>query len=164
MNPTVMPFKDDKLTLDADFLPSDSITFTNCRLCISGSLSTQNSALMISKSTGKILEVLSQNATSVGGDDSSGKVVDLNNAIVAPGFLELQTNGMIGFHFTHFEDEGSYAAKVDEVAKYLPTTGVTGFWATVPTVESGEFKKVRMFCPPQLSLPHTPSNLSHQIK
>ena len=78
----------------------------------------------------------------IGGSPVGGQVIDLDNAILAPGFLELQTNGMRGFHFTHFEDERKYGEKLDEVARYLPSQGVTGFWATIPTVHSEEFKKV----------------------
>lgn len=68
--------------------------------------------------------------------------MDLGGAIVGPGLIELQTNGMKGFHFTHFEDQHSYAQKLEDVARYLPSTGCTGFYATVPTVSSDDFKKV----------------------
>lgn len=71
-----------------------------------------------------------------------GDAVDLEEGIIAPGFLELQTNGLLGFHFTHFNDEQQYSAEIDKAAKYLVTQGVTGFWATVPTVSSDDFKKV----------------------
>lgn len=40
--------------------------------------------------------------------------------------LEVHTNGLLGFHFTHFEDEKEYAGQVDKVAKFLVTQGVTG--------------------------------------
>ena len=75
-------------------------------------------------------------------DVAAAKVIDLEGAIVAPGYIELQTNGMRGFHFTHFDDQASYSAKVDEIARYLVTQGVTAFYATIPTVSSEEFKKV----------------------
>ena len=89
--------------------------------------------LIVSNDTGRIVD----------GDSSSGEsAVDLGGAIVAPGLIELQTNGMRGFHFTHFEDEQSYAQKVDEIARYLPSTGCTSFYATIPTVSSDDFKKV----------------------
>jgi N-acetylglucosamine-6-phosphate deacetylase len=71
-----------------------------------------------------------------------GEAIDLEDSIIAPGYLELHTNGANGFHFTHFENEGSYAAKVDDIAAYYATQGVTGFYATVPTVKSNEFQKV----------------------
>ena len=82
------------------------------------------------------------------GDLSNAHIIDLQGATVSPGFLELQTNGLRGFHFTHFDEAASYAAKIDEVARYLPQTGVTGFWATIPTVHSDEFKKVTKLGPP----------------
>ena len=105
--------------------------FTNCRVCEGGRLVNKN--LVVSNDTGRIVD----------GDSSSGEsTVDLGGAIVAPGLIELQTNGMRGFHFTHFEDEQSYAQKVEEVARYLPSTGCTSFYATIPTVSSDDFKKV----------------------
>ena len=136
-----MPYWHTSQSIDASLLPADSVAFTNCRLCINGCLTPRDSVLIASEGTGEILELHSQKPTHVYGG-GEGQVIDLRNAILAPGFLELQTNGMRGFHFTHFEDEESYARKVEEVASYLPTQGVTGFWATVPTVESSEFKKV----------------------
>lgn len=105
--------------------------FTNCRVCEGGRLVHKN--LVVSNGTGRIVD----------GDSCSGEsTVDLGGAIVAPGLIELQTNGMRGFHFTHFEDEQSYAQKVEEVARYLPSTGCTSFYATIPTVSSDDFKKV----------------------
>ena len=105
--------------------------FTNCRVCEGGKLVHKH--LVVSDDTGRIVD----------GTSSSGEsTVDLGGAIVAPGLIELQTNGMRGFHFTHFQDEQSYAQKVDEVAAYLPSTGCTSFYATIPTVSSDDFKKV----------------------
>jgi N-acetylglucosamine-6-phosphate deacetylase len=89
--------------------------------------------LVVSNDTGRILDDASS---------ADSETVDLGGAIVAPGLIELQTNGMRGFHFTHFEDEQSYAEKVDEVSRYLPSTGCTAFYATIPTVSSDDFKKV----------------------
>jgi N-acetylglucosamine-6-phosphate deacetylase len=73
----------------------------------------------------------------------------LEEGIIAPGLLELHTNGLLGFHFTHFNDEEEYAGQIDKAAKFLVTQGVTGFWATIPTVSSDEYKKVGLnFFPP----------------
>jgi N-acetylglucosamine-6-phosphate deacetylase len=105
--------------------------FTNCRLCIAGKLEQRD--LVVSNDAGRILD---------DAPSADNETVNLGGAIVAPGFIELQTNGMRGFHFTHFEDEQSYAKKVDETARYLPSTGCTGFYATIPTVSSDDFKKV----------------------
>ena len=105
--------------------------FTNCRVCIAGKL--VHKELVVSNDTGRIVDAA----------PSDGKsTVDLGGAIVAPGLIELQTNGMRGFHFTHFKDEQSYAEDVEEVARYLPSTGCTSFYATIPTVSSDDFKRV----------------------
>lgn len=107
-------------------------SFMNCRLCRGGEL-IEGDQLVVSDDTGDILYPTGY----IGGD-----AVDLEDGIIAPGFLELQTNGMRGFHFTHFDDELYYANKMDDVAKYLKTQGVTGFYATIPTVSSSDFKRV----------------------
>lgn len=110
-------------------------TFTNARICHAGQLSEPSTFVV-----GEDGYILDNNDTKI----SSSHVVDLKGAVVAPGLIELQTNGMRGFHFTHFDDADSYAAKIDEVARYLVSRGVTGFYATVPTVASEEFKKVSL--------------------
>ena len=134
-------------SIDWDLVPASCTILTNGRLCINGKLDTRTSSIIISKETGRIDEILVGVVSGVKDD----RFIDLKNAIVAPGFLELQTNGMRGFHFTHFQDEKEYAAKIDEIAKYLPSQGVTGFWATIPTVESHEFQRVRSECCPRVT-------------
>lgn len=110
-----------------------TITFTDTRLCRHGKL-VESKQLIIDVETGIIVSET---------DNANGETIDLEGGIIAPGLIELQTNGMRGFHFTHFEDEVSHAKKIDEVAAYLPQTGVTSFYATIPTVHSDEFKQVR---------------------
>lgn len=105
--------------------------FTNCRYILDGDLVEDH--LVISDESGLILK----REGYIGGE-----AVDLDDNIVAPGFLELHTNGANGFHFTHFEDEESYVRKTDELARYYVTQGVTGFWATIPTVKGEEFQRV----------------------
>lgn len=107
--------------------------FTNCRYCLNGTLVDDH--LVVSEDSGLILKRTGY----IGGD-----VVDLDGNILAPGFLELHTNGVRGFHFTHFEDEQQYAAKLADTAAYYVTQGVTGFWATIPTVAEEEYKKVML--------------------
>jgi len=107
---------------------------TGARQCINGELVEDH--MVISEDTGKIL----QRTGYIGGE-----IVDLEDCIIAPGFLELQTNGVNGFHFTHFENEEQYAKKLEETAHYYVTEGVTGFWATIPTVSSDDFQRVRDF-------------------
>jgi len=105
--------------------------FTNARYVLDGDL--VNDHMVISDETGLIL----RREGYIGGE-----AVDLDDNIIAPGFLELHTNGVKGFHFTQFDNEESYARRVDHVAKHYATQGVTGFWATVPTVKQEEFQKV----------------------
>ena len=108
-------------------------SFLNCRLCINGEL--VEDQLVVSDDTGLILPRTGY----IGGD-----AVDLEEGIIAPGLLELQTNGLLGFHFTHFDNEKQYGEEIDKVAAFLTTQGVTGFWATVPTISGDKFKKVEL--------------------
>ncbi|KAF3052224.1 hypothetical protein E8E11_010626 [Didymella keratinophila] len=105
--------------------------FTNCRYVLDGQLVDDH--LVISDETGLILK----REGYIGGE-----AIDLEDSIIAPGFLELHTNGANGFHFTHFEDEKRYGRKVDDIARYYATQGVTGFWATIPTVKGEEFQRI----------------------
>ncbi len=105
--------------------------FTNGRLCINGAL--HQNELFVSLESGMIVEP----------DDAiPDEVIDLQGKILAPGYLELQTNGVLGFHFTHYEDDEQYLKQLEKIAGYFVSKGVTGFWATVPTVSSEDFKKV----------------------
>lgn len=105
--------------------------FTNCRYILNGDLVEDH--LVISDETGLILK----REGYIGGE-----AVDLDDNIIAPGFLELHTNGVNGFHFTQFQDEKSYGEQVDKVARHYATQGVTGFWATIPTVKGEEFHQI----------------------
>ncbi|CAO2651112.1 Nn.00g094090.m01.CDS01 [Neocucurbitaria sp. VM-36] len=121
--------------------------FTNCRYVLHGELVEDH--LVISDETGLILK----REGYIGGE-----AVDLDDNIIAPGFLELHTNGANGFHFTQFEDERSYSKKIDEIAKYYAAQGVTGFWATIPTVKSDGFQKILPSLQPR-SIPNSASLL-----
>jgi len=117
-------------------MPATKTVFINAQLCIDGQL-VNGKTLTISDG-----EIASIESGTLATDTSSEEVVDLEGLILSPGFIEIQTNGLRGFHFTHFDDEESYSQKLEEVARYLPQTGVTGFYPTIPTVHSDEFKKV----------------------
>lgn len=107
-------------------------TFVNGRICRNGEI-VEGDQLVVSEETGKIL----RRTGYIGGE-----IIDLEDAIVAPGYLELQTNGLLGFHFTQFEDEQQYSKELEKVSKHLLTSGVTSFWATVPTVSKIDYEKV----------------------
>ena len=122
--------------------------FTNCRYILNGELVDDH--LVISDETGLILK----RDGYIGGE-----AVDLDDNIIAPGFLELHTNGVNGLHFTQFESEPTYARSIDAVARHYATQGVTGFWATIPTVEAAEFQRVSN--PPVQTLHHDILGLLH---
>ncbi|KAF2100054.1 Metallo-dependent hydrolase [Rhizodiscina lignyota] len=111
--------------------PRHVTTFINCRQCINGELVedqlvVSGDTALIEKSTG----------------EAGGRTVDLEGGIIAPGFLELHTNGVHGFHYTHFDDSESYRQKLEHISKYYVSQGITGFWATIPTVTAGQFQKI----------------------
>jgi hypothetical protein len=67
------------------------LCFTNCQTCVSGELIPQD--LYFSPDQGMIVPNYYYRTEGV-------ERIDLGGAIVAPGFLELQTNGLQGVHFT----------------------------------------------------------------
>jgi N-acetylglucosamine-6-phosphate deacetylase len=107
-------------------------TFTNCRQCINGEV-VEGERLVVSQDDGLILKSTGY----IGGD-----IVDLDDAIIAPGFLELHTNGTDGVHYSNYESKEQYLQGLSKVAEGYPKRGVTSFWATVPTVESELYQKV----------------------
>ena len=110
--------------------------FTNCLLCISGELVAQD--LYFSTDQGTITPNYYYRQEGV-------ERIDLNGKIVAPGFLDLQTNGMKGVHFTHLAQNGGAEddeRKLQEVSEMEVSHGVTGWWATVPTVDKHRWKQV----------------------
>ncbi|KAF8863556.1 carbohydrate esterase family 9 protein [Acephala macrosclerotiorum] len=112
--------------------------FINCRQCIGGKL--VSSPLTIDAKGLIIPNTLLPPDT---------KTIDLKNVIISPGFIELQINGALGFHFAHTKTPELYSAGVSKLAHYLPQTGVTGFFPTVPTVSSDIFKQVLPFLAPK---------------
>lgn len=116
--------------------------FTNCLVCISGELISQD--LYFSSDTGIITPNYYYRQEGV-------ERIDLDGKVVAPGFLDLQTNGMQGLHFTRLRqggeaDETEDEKKLEAVSKVEVSHGVTGWWATVPTVDPVRWKQVREFC------------------
>jgi N-acetylglucosamine-6-phosphate deacetylase len=114
-----------------------TIQFTNCRQCKEGKL--VSTPLTIS-SNGIIIPNSPLPPDTL--------QVDLKNAIISPGFIELQINGALGFHFAHYKDQEFYERGVRTLAQYLPSTGVTGFYPTVPTVAKEVFHAVLPFLKP----------------
>ncbi|CZS98595.1 related to N-acetylglucosamine-6-phosphate deacetylase [Rhynchosporium agropyri] len=122
-------------------MPS-AVQFVNCRQCKEGRL--VETPLTIDLTTGLII------ANSPLPPDT--EQIDLKNAIISPGFLELQTNGALGFHFARYTQPQTYQAGVRKLARYLPSTGVTGFYPTIPTVSPEVFQGALPFLNPQDAL------------
>lgn len=107
------------------------IVFINGYLCLRGKF--VESTFFIDQITGLIVS-----KPHVQPDE----VIDLNGKVIAPAYIELQTNGCVGVHFTHYEDPLVYQSNLKKVSEYMASRGVGGFWATVPTVSLGVFQKV----------------------
>lgn len=71
--------------------------------------------------------------------------VDLNGRFLAPAYMELQTNGCVGTHFTNFRDPQSYREGLQKVSRHLVRQGVGAFYVTLPTVHREVFSKVMNF-------------------
>lgn len=91
---------------------------------------------VVSPETGQIVN------NSSGGSFIGGDAVNMEEKIIAPGYLELQTNGMNGFHFSSFTNQQNYQKSLTSVSDFLVTKGVTGFWATLPSVPGELYRKV----------------------
>ncbi len=105
--------------------------FVNGRVCVRGKELRKSvfvdldDGLIVSDSTAKLMET-----------------VDLNGHFLAPSFLELQTNGCLGVHFTNFKDSQTYQENLKNISRHLVTQGVGSFYVTLPTISSAVFKKV----------------------
>ncbi|KAF7512038.1 hypothetical protein GJ744_002751 [Endocarpon pusillum] len=120
--------------------------FTNCQLCLAGELIAQD--LYFSPETGCITPNYYYRTEGV-------ERIDLGGAVVAPGFLDLQINGAAGVHFTELGLRRGRMAG-DRVGELLATiarreveAGVTGWWATVPTVERGRWSEILALLAPR---------------
>ncbi|KAL8655638.1 MAG: hypothetical protein Q9210_000748 [Variospora velana] len=109
------------------------LAFTNARICRHGALFPP-SPLYFDNADGLIV-VPPPDTTEV-------ETIDLQNRILAPAFLELQTNGCVGVHFTNHSSDEEYVENLEKVSRWMVTKGVGGWWATVPTVEKDVYRKV----------------------
>ncbi|KAI5954673.1 NAG2 [Candida jiufengensis] len=120
-----------------------SITkFTNCHLIDNGKLY-QNTDLYVDNKTQKIIhKPLNFN------NIDNIKIIDLKGEILAPGFIDIQNNGIYGLNFsnlnTNSTDEDIKEFKLfykDAMKKYL-STGVTSLCPTVTSNFSDVYLKV----------------------
>lgn len=66
------------------------------------------------------------------------------DTIVAPGLIELQTNGLCGIHFTTLTEE-NHEKSLEKVSLEMAKNGVTAWYATIPTVEETRWKEVSTY-------------------
>jgi N-acetylglucosamine-6-phosphate deacetylase len=110
--------------------------FTNCQICISGELIPQD--LYFSPETGLITPNYYYRTEGV-------ERIDLGGAVGAPGFLDLHMNGMLGIHFSSLGDKSNDDQRhLATIAEKEIASGVTAFWATIPTVAAERWQKVRL--------------------
>lgn len=118
---------------------SQLASFVNCRLCVHGNL--VEGPLSFSRESGLIVP------------DPGNKTshhIDLAGGIIAPGFIELHTNGSLGFHFTDHTNAEQYSSSLNKVARHFATQGVTAFLATLPTIPAAEYKRIVSCLTPRL--------------
>ena len=119
---------------DVDIGPFKAIT--DARICHNGSLTTEPMYFHNDRFTSPILH-----------PGAPIEKIDFKDRIIAPAFIELQTNGCLGMHFINFEDERSYGENLEKVSMYLVEKGVGGFYVTLPTVEPNVFQRVSFYLP-----------------
>ena len=105
--------------------------FVNGRLCFHGRCLSQS--VYVDEETGMIVQQP---------DEMPTDFIDLKDNLLAPAYLELQTNGSLGFHFTAFKDPHGYQEDLRKISRYLVRQGVAGFYVTLPTVHRDVFTKV----------------------
>ncbi|KAM9913416.1 hypothetical protein OXX69_001620 [Metschnikowia pulcherrima] len=114
------------------------LRFTNCRLCDNGKLVTQD--LYVDEVSGKIVSK-PKNPRGI-------RTIDLQGKIVAPGYIDIQNNGIYGLNFSALNADSTEndvtqfkAFYKDCMAKYL-ATGVTALCPTVTSNFPEVYKKV----------------------
>lgn len=119
-----------------------TIQFTNCRLLRNHSIRKED--LLVRN--GIII-----NPEPVFFDEKKipDKIIDCNNAIIVPGFIDLQINGGYGVDFSY--DVDTVADGVIKVASGLITNGVTSFCPTLVSSPNEIYRKV---------LPQIPNHVS----
>ena len=106
--------------------------FINGRICFQGK--ELQESIYVNEDTGMIVRQPAE---------MPSDFVDLKGNLLAPAYLELQTNGLLGFHFTNWKDPQSYRDELERVSRHLVSNGVASFYVTLPTVHRDVFTKVR---------------------
>lgn len=128
---------------DAD----DVFMLRNANVCHEGQL-LRGQDLRFSGSTGLILSSTVNETSPSGAVDTSATQTSLLELavddVVAPGLIELQTNGLCGIHFTTLTEE-NHEDSLQKVSLEMAKNGVTAWYATIPTVEGSRWKEVSTY-------------------
>ncbi|ETN43207.1 uncharacterized protein HMPREF1541_02366 [Cyphellophora europaea CBS 101466] len=121
-----------------------TITLHNALLILPSSPVPTPGSLTLSATTGLITSIdLNSLELAI---DSSTTAINLHSLILAPGYLDLQVNGLAGVHFTRLCPSGTTDpeddAKLLQCARMQASAGVTGWWATIPTVPQPRWKQI----------------------
>lgn len=111
--------------------------FINGRICFQGK--EWQETIYVNESTGMIMRQPAE---------MPSDFVDLKGKLLAPAYLELQTNGGLGFHFTNWKDPQSYRDELERIARHLLSNGVGAFYVTLPTVHRDVFEKILPYLKP----------------
>lgn len=111
------------------------LVFTNGRICYHGTF--QRFPVYVDTSTGLIIP-----PPPTSNSNPEIQTIDLQDRILAPAFLELQTNGALGVHFTQIDGAETYLRNLERVSRWLAEKGVGSWWVTLPTVKAEVFRKV----------------------
>lgn len=133
---------------DPDGSPEQKVSLRDATICHEGVL-LHGQHLNISRSTGLILSssidvsCARQDAEESGREEAQpDSIVELEDGdTVAPGLIELQTNGLSGIHFTTLIED-NHVSSLEKVAMEMAKNGVTAWYATIPTVEDFRWKQV----------------------
>lgn len=84
--------------------------------------------------------------------------VDVEGAIIAPGFIDLQINGAFGCDFSRNPED------IDQVAKRLPHYGVTSFLPTVISSSPEQYRAILPWLQPKASTKQTAAILGIHLE
>ena len=76
-------------------------------------------------------------------DEMPEDFVDLKEQVLSPAFIELQTNGALGFHFTQYTDGPTHDDNLHAVSRHYLSQGVGSFYITLPTIQGIILEKVQ---------------------
>ena len=106
--------------------------FLNGQVCLNGRFAEET--VYIDKETGLIVRKP---------DEMPEDFIDLDGAMLCPAFIELQTNGALGFHFTSDQEKATYDSNLHKVSCHYVGHGIGSFYVTLPSIPLHVLEKVK---------------------